>query len=174
MTDVCYHDFPPPRVGRERRCRKCGIYAADWRRQVLEETPIIRRRGPQPGAVPLEKDEQARMVALLRAIGAKWYEIGRPRARLCWKCGAKSRDQGTRQTEGIPDIFVFLPAKKNRGPFQSPSFLWIEAKRVKGSRTSDEQREFRDHCLSRGIPHVVGHFDVVADWLTAHHFLEAA
>ncbi len=175
MTDVCYHNFPPPRVGRERRCRECGATAADVTRDAMSKAPAVNRhKRPSVDAVPLEKDEQARIKEILEAIGAKFYEIGRPRAQRCWKCHEITKDQGTRQTPGIPDLFVFLPLKKNRGPFRSPEFVWIEAKRVRGSRTSPEQIEFRDSCLARSMPHVVGHFDIVVDWLARHHFVEAA
>ena len=174
MTDVCYHDFPPPRTRQERRCRKCGLLAATFARATMAGIPIVHRRLGAHGAVPLEKVEQAQILELLKAIGASWYEIGRPRARLCWYCKKPSKDLGMRQTPGIPDLWVFLPAKKNSGPFVTPTFLWIEAKRAKDGRLSDEQRDFRDECRRRGIPHVDGSYDRVVDWLQSHRFLEAA
>jgi hypothetical protein len=134
----------------------------------------MRRRRDSAGTVPLEKVEQANILELLKTIGASWYEIGRPRARVCWYCKKPSKDMGMRQTPGIPDLWVFLPVKKNQAELWRPTFLWIEAKRAKGGRLSDEQRTFRDDCQQRGIPHVDGSYDRVVEWLQAHHFLEAA
>lgn len=189
MTDVCYHDFPPYKPGVERICRKCKLPASTFRQQyansLQEKTPIVRqpepteRREQPPPEKPRqrrdqpEKREQAQIVKLLEAIGAKWYEIGRPRQQKCHHCGMTSKDLGTRQTPGFPDIFVFLPLKKNRGPFLAPPFVLIEVKGPDGS-LSPEQREFRDYCRARAIPHVDGTYERVYQWLRARHFVEAA
>jgi hypothetical protein len=105
----------------------------------------------------LEKTEQSQIVHLLRSIGGYAYEIGTRRPRGDY--------QGTCQTPGLGDVFAFLPIKLNK-----PNELWCECKSATG-RLRPEQRLFRERCIERGIPHVVGTLEAVSAWLLAHEFL---
>jgi hypothetical protein len=177
----CYHDFS----GGKLFCRLCKLpRPGDGRlRSGLNDgVPLKGERWPSrrkktagefTAPVPLEKVEQRNTVDLLTRIGAKVYEIGRPRQQKCHACGAQSKDLGTRQTPGIPDLFVFLPIGRSNGPIARPRYVWIEMKR-QGATESDlttEQKEFREFCRERSITRIDGAFDKVVDWLASHGFV---
>jgi len=108
------------------------------------------------GPILSEKVEQARILELLRAIGAAVYVSGTVR---------RSGDYpGSMQTPGIPDLCVFLP-----GPPGSPppayTLLFIECKRA-GGRLRPAQTIFRDYCEAAGVAHLTGGLDAVLAWLT--------
>lgn len=66
-----------------------------------------------------EKAVQAQIVHLLRSIGANVYVLGTTRR--------KGDHQGTMQTPGIPDLYVFLPRLPS-GLDNHISTLWVEVK----------------------------------------------
>ena len=109
-----------------------------------------------------EKIEQSQIIKLWQHLGGKVYIIGtkRPRGKPCPKCGTFVPEfQGTCQTPGIPDLYGFLPTSRYSTtgimePGRTVS-LWLEAK-APGGRMSDDQKEFRDHCIASGTIHVVG------------------
>lgn len=101
-----------------------------------------------------EKAEQAHGVQLLRSIGAKVYVLGGHRRRGDY--------QGTMQTEGIADVFAFIPV---RGESRRIFLAW-ECK-SNGGQLRPEQREFRDLCQDAEIAHVVGPYDALIVWLTS-------
>lgn len=125
----------------------------------------------------LEKFEQADIEQLLTKIGGKVYHIGTKRR--------KGDHQGTMQTEGIPDVFAFLPARpisqaaRSYGITQTvgPVPVWIEVKR-KGERIrpGTEQEGFRLLCVSSGLRHWTGTLDdiirelVDGGWVRADSF----
>jgi hypothetical protein len=120
-----------------------------WQQQVA----ALRRRQP-------EKAEQAAIVQLLRSLGAAVYVLGTRRPRGDYP--------GTRQTPGLPDLLVFLPA----GRISSRSeLLWIEVKTHQG-RLSPAQREFARHCAFAGVYHLIGGVDAVIEWLADRGYLK--
>lgn len=84
--------------------------------------------------VPLEAGVYEAVVALLTLAGCKVYRLSQVRA--------------SRQSPGIPDLYVFGPT----------TGAWFEVKRP-GGRLRPEQREFRERCEARRIEHVVGGVD---------------
>lgn len=116
-------------------------------------------RALQPPRVP-EKVEQAHGVQLLRSIGGKVYVLGGHRR--------KGDYQGTMQTEGIADVFAFIPVRGERRWV----FLAWECKAY-GGRMRPEQREFEALCTDAGITHIAGPFDVLIEWLAARGFVKA-
>lgn len=104
-----------------------------------------------------EKTVQQQVIHLLRDIGAAVYVLGTKRARGDW--------QGTRQTPGIPDLWVFLPPRKV-ADHSGPTGLWIEVK-ADGGRLRPEQESFRYGCQLAGVGHVVGGVDEVVQHLVA-------
>ena len=101
-----------------------------------------------------EKQEQAAIVKLLKLLGASVYIIGTKRR--------KGDYQGTMQTPGIPDLYVFMPVPNTC----EPCFVdvWIEVKAPKG-RASEAQQAFQQHCANADVRHLVGGIDVVTEWL---------
>lgn len=113
---------------------------------------MTRLRIPRPPRLP-EKAEQARIVQLLRAMGAAVYVLGHPSP----SDGRQFR--GTGQTPGIPDLCCFLP---RRGTMRLQ--LWIEVKAA-GGRLRPAQADFQALCREAGQAHLVGGLDAVLAWL---------
>lgn len=111
------------------------------------------------GRVP-EKVEQAHGIQLLRALGSKVYVLGGHRRRGDY--------QGTMQTEGIADVFAFLPRRGEA----SRIFLAWECK-AEGGRLRPEQVEFKTLCEDADVAHLVGPFDALIAWLAARDFVKA-
>jgi hypothetical protein len=117
------------------------------------------RRAAKVGQQP-EKAEQSAIVQLLRTIGASVYVIGTKRA--------KGDYQGTRQTPGIPDLYVFLPSTpKHVGGIA----VWIEVK-AEGGRLSVAQIGFEVRCRLAGAVHLVGGRDMLIDFLKQNGWLK--
>jgi hypothetical protein len=76
------------------------------------------------GPILSEKVEQARILELLRAIGAAVYVSGTVRPRT-------DAHHGTCQTPGIPDLCAFLPGPPGSHP-PAYTLLFIECKRAGG------------------------------------------
>lgn len=76
---------------------------------------------------PTEKQVQAGIKRTLRMLGFAVYDLSQPRA--------------TKQTPGIPDLYVI---GKNR-------HLWVEVKRP-GGRLTSAQEAFRKECEDAGVP----------------------
>jgi len=129
-----------------------------------------------------EKVEQSHGVQLLRSLGAAVYVIGHPSP----SDGRTFR--GTGQTPGIPDVYAFLPARRQwtelaaqvdaayanerlRGAGR-PIALWWEVK-AKDGRLRPEQAEFQRSCQAACVEHVVGDFDALIAWLVACHYVKA-
>lgn len=132
--------------------------------------------------VQREKVEQAHIVQLAATLGAKVYVIGtrRGRGKPCPKCGTfVAEHQGTRQTEGIADLHMFLKLP-SRTPMQSPVpkcfpsrlFLMWETK-APGGRMSSEQKDLATLAGDAGVCHGSGDFDAFITWLIAHDFVRA-
>lgn len=110
---------------------------------------------------PLEKDEQAAIVKLLEALGAKVYTIGTRRR--------KSDFQGTMMSPGIPDLVCFLYRPRQDTAVQ----LWIEVK-TKGGKLRPAQAEFQSWCQAANVHHVTGGIDAMQNWLVDHGWLQAS
>ena len=122
-----------------------------------------------------EDVEVSHIQQLVGVLGGKYYTIGtrRSRGRACPSCGAfvASTDHGTRQTEGLPDLLVFLPASRIApGEAAPPTLVAVEAKAPRG-RLSPEQVEFREWCRAARVPHVAGTYDAFIHWCLEHRYL---
>ena len=102
-----------------------------------------------------EKVEQARIVQLLRTIGATVYVLGHPSP----NDGRTHR--GTGQTAGIADLEAFLPKPTRAG--QTLGFLKIEVKAA-GGQLSAPQHWYQSMCQAADVPHLVGGLVVVEAW----------
>jgi hypothetical protein len=112
-----------------------------------------------------EKVIQQQIVQALRTVGAVVYVLGRPPRKNVAR-------MGTGQTEGIPDLYVLLPAKaKGESGWTQAHGLWIEVKAA-GGRLRPQQAEFATLCGSAGVPHLVGGLEVVLAYLEQHGYLK--
>lgn len=105
--------------------------------------------------VPLEADEGKTLVAWLRVQGLRFThtpnETGHdPAAR---RRAIRMKQQGT--SAGFPDYTIFIPAERsklNRG-----LVLFVELKRIRGSTTSAQQREWIESIQQLGSNDVDGY-----------------
>jgi hypothetical protein len=89
--------------------------------------------GTKPRSLVRETDVVVALRRLFTAIGATVYVIGE---------GKATRHSHSRQTPGIPDLYVIHPTK---------GVWWWEAKTPDG-RLSEAQKQFRDRCkAARGV-----------------------
>ena len=116
-----------------------------------------------------EKSEQGSIVNLVAQLNGKVYVLGTRRAQYCGICGTRTTDQGTRQTEGIGDLAIYLPPPTGHrnGAW---TFVWIECKGRDGT-LSEEQVEFRQHNLAAHVQHLVGGLDEFIVFLEAGGWL---
>ena len=112
-----------------------------------------------------EKAEQASICNLVELLGGVVYVLGTRRAQFCGLCGARTTDQGTRQTEGLSDLAVYLPPppKLAHVPGASWVFVWIEVKGRTGT-LSPEQVAFRQVNERARVQHLVGGIDSFLDF----------
>ncbi len=118
-----------------------------------------------------EKSEQASIVNLAGHLGARVYTLGTVRATCCGVCGSPSTDRGTRQTEGLGDLAIYLPPPPRR-PGGAWAFLWIECK-GRGGTLSEAQVAFRAINQAAQVAHVVGGLDAFVEFLEAGGWLRA-
>lgn len=111
-----------------------------------------------------ERSEQAAIVQLLRALGAKVYTLGTTRRR--------GDHQGTMQTPGLPDVIAFLKHPTSLDCTRTRQLLFIECK-APGGRMRSEQVEFRGLAIAAETAHVTGGVDAVIAWLIQHGHLRA-
>lgn len=146
---------------------------------IRDVTRVPAARAPRGGAgrgssnnPDLEKFQQHEGCKLLSSLGAAIFVIGtrRSRGKPCPNCKTfVAEDQGTHQTEGIPDVFAILPARGGQ-----PSIgLWWEAKHADGGRTSKAQQEFSRLCQVANIAHCRGPLNALFAWLIANGRLKA-
>jgi hypothetical protein len=112
-------------------------------------------RKPKLPPPPLEKVEQAGIIALIRAVGGHVWEL--------------SQTREAQQTPGLPDLYATVPAKA--GDPRGAISLWIEAKRERGGRVSAAQRHFQKCCQLSGTVHVLGALKEVEAWAEAEGLL---
>lgn len=94
--------------------------------------------------VESEKATQRRIVQLFTACGGVVYNLSQ---------GYRKEAGGTRQTPGLPDLYVFFARR-----YSWDRCLWWEVKRPGGKRT-EQQLRFAAHCAGAGIPYGFGGFD---------------
>lgn len=107
---------------------------------------------------PLEKAEQAWVIDLFSKCGCVVHVLGTRRKQMetCVHCHKPTpiRDQGTRQTPGLPDLWVVVPPNRLPARVEGLAF-WYEVKR-EGEKLRPEQQAFRDLCLRAGVLHYWG------------------
>lgn len=104
---------------------------------------------------PLEAEEAKVLVAWLRRQGLRFShspnETGRdPYAR---RRAIRMKQQGT--SPGYPDYTVFIPAE--RSIYHHGVVLFVELKRVRGSTTSSEQRDWIEAINALGSDDVAAY-----------------
>lgn len=120
-----------------------------------------------------EKTEQAHIVQLARSVGCWVAVIGTVRrGAKCDQCGAFVRGHmGTQQTEGIPDLEIWLPERASTVRGQRELVKW-ETKASDG-RLSQEQCEYRDLCAVAGVTWGFGTFAAFEQFLVARGLVKA-
>lgn len=88
--------------------------------------------------VPLEREVKSRVIAIFRAFGGRVFNLDQG-----FRPGGP-RHGTTRQTKGLPDLYVMFPARRQAA--------WFEVKRPGGTR-SPEQETFADLCEACGLPY---------------------
>jgi hypothetical protein len=120
-----------------------------------------------------EKAEQAQILTLIQTLGGRVYVLGSRRAQYCGLCGVRQSDQGTRQTEGLGDLLVYLPPPPRiRDLGTCWVCVWIECK-GRGGTLSAEQVRFREINEKARVAHIVGGLDAVLAWLQAGGWVKA-
>lgn len=98
------------------------------------------------------------ITAFFRQIGCAVYKLSQ---------GYRKERGGTRQTPGIPDLYVMHPDIPNGA-------LWIECKAERG-RVSDAQRAFADECVRCGVSYLLAKsVDEAWNWAVAVGLVEEA
>ena len=113
-----------------------------------------------------EKSEQGSIINAVAQLGGQVAVFGTRRMRVCGTCGAPA-DMATRQTPGIPDLWIALPPSprvRRDNPDALGETLWFEVK-GKGGTLSPEQVEFKYVVERAGGIYLVGGLDAFLDWL---------
>jgi hypothetical protein len=116
-----------------------------------------------PRRAPLEKVIQRQIRTAALTIGGTVMTLGRP-------ARADDVHKGTRQTPGLPDLYIFLPQAVRDAPhscFQWPAHtLWVEVKRA-GTRDtrSKAQKDFAALCAATKTPYLWGDLDTFLHYL---------
>ena len=95
---------------------------------------------------PLEIDEQHTVVEWLDIRGVKIFSATAQDTFTSWKGIAKNKKLGVRK--GVPDMIICLDEKKTKSGKRI--LVFIEMKRVKGGRVSEEQQTWIDFLSSVG------------------------
>lgn len=122
-----------------------AVRVPDGRAALCQPTPKPwRYTGPlqQPPSGRLEDAEQAEIVKLLRAYGCVVYSLSQKRA--------------TKQTCGIPDLFLFVPGIAGSA--------WFECK-IEGGNIRPDQREFSERCHTSLMGYACGDLRAAKDFL---------
>ena len=103
--------------------------------------------------VPLEQDEQMAFVAWCKlrkiVVHHSGNEIGGSTRALKARA-IKMKKMGT--SKGFPDLLVFIPVRGITGRVNTYQPAAIEMKRIKGSTTTQEQKEWLKILELAGIP----------------------
>lgn len=109
--------------------------------------------GNHSGIVPLEQDEQMAFVAWCKlrkiVVHHSGNEIGGSTRALKARA-IKMKKMGT--SKGFPDLLVFIPVRGITGRVNTYQPAAIEMKRIKGSTTTPEQKEWLKILELAGIP----------------------
>jgi len=139
-------------------------YMQGFKGLYSEEEFIIKKRHVKPkkpkSLVPTESDEQQALFkwAFNHPV-LKDYILHIPNERKCSvAAGAKFKRLGVRS--GIPDIYLPIPKKSYHG-------LWIELKRVSGSKVQDSQKDWIAKLKAQGYAVYVAY-----GWMEAKAILE--
>lgn len=127
------------------------------------------RRPFRRRAVQHEKIEQGHIVELARLIGAFVVVLGtrRSRGKPCPNCGTfVAEDQGTRQTEGVADLELWMPQKGVEAATGERRYLLLkwETKRPDGGRFSPAQQQYAAIVNASNVEYGSGSFDDFIAW----------
>ena len=95
-------------------------------------------------AIPTEYAEQCMLVQYLELKGLKFSKIAQETFTRDWGTKMKNKMSGLRR--GVPDMLIIIPTKSNMGP--KNILLFIEMKRSKGGKISEEQSEWLEELSS--------------------------
>ena len=116
-----------------------------------------------------ERHEQKNILNLVDQLGGVYQTIGTGHRQQFCVCGVRTTDQGTRQSPGLPDLWIVLPpapATRAATPNAPWVALWVEVK-GKGGTLSPEQVECKYVNERAGVVHLVGGLDAFLAWLRA-------
>lgn len=100
----------------------------------------------KPSKIPLESEEQEKVFSWINANKKKYPELALCHSslngvKLSPGAAVKAKKQG--MVAGVPDILLPVPRDASQGIYHSDYYgLFIELKRVKGSKVSVEQKLF--------------------------------
>ncbi len=103
--------------------------------------------------VPLEEDEQRTFVTWCHLNGIYVHHSGNEiggSIRAMKTRAIKMKQMGT--SKGFPDLLVFIPITGVDDEIDAYQMLAIEMKRLKGSTTTREQKEWGEILEKAGIP----------------------
>ena len=92
---------------------------------------------------PTEAQEQMQFVQWLRLKNIAHFRVPNETFTRSWK--QKNMNKALGVSKGVPDLFICLPNK----------LIAIEMKRVKGSVTSLEQKQWIERLSKAGIPAII-------------------
>ena len=107
--------------------------------------------------IPTEAEEAKALVAYLRLKGYKFTHISNETGsgRIAMLQGIRNKQQGT--SKGFPDYLIIV----------NNVLIAIELKRLKGSTTSQEQKDWIEALNNAGIP-----AEICKGWYSAVEFID--
>ncbi len=90
--------------------------------------------------IPTEEVEQMHLVMYCRSKGYKFFRVPNETYTKSWSQKRKNKELGV--VRGVPDLFIVAHGR----------LMAVEMKRVKGSVTSPEQKEWVETLNSVGVP----------------------
>lgn len=121
-------------------------YGVDAETARLRAAATVGEMVKQSGAPPTEPAEEKRRADLLE----KHEQNAVRKIFVAHGCAVYnlSQSRATKQTPGLPDLFVFSS--------RSGHAFWFETKRPVGGVQSRPQREFQERCAQCGVRYVIG------------------
>lgn len=108
--------------------------------------------------IPTEAEEAKALVAYLRLKGYKFTHCANETGsgRIAMLQGVRNKQQGV--SKGFPDYLIIVSGK----------LIAVELKRLKGSTTSQEQKDWIEALNNAGVP-----AQICKGWYSAMEFIES-